>query len=319
MQALLAILADGRFHSGELLGSALGLSRSAVWKRLQALQAETGLVVDKVRGKGYRLQRPLSLLDEELITAALPELDVCVHQTVTSTNSLAQEYAAANTARKPVLVLAEKQTRGRGRRGRSWVSPYAGNIYASLVYPLASGLQQAKGVSLVMALAVLRTLQSRGLTALSLKWPNDVLCGNKKISGILLELLGDPSDACQLIIGLGINVNMREEQQAIEQPWTSLAAELGVMLDRSALVVDLAKHLIAHLKRLEGEGFSQLRDEWMGFSAWQGQDVQLSSGDTVIAGRLSGVDEDGSLLLEIDGHQQRFSGGELSLRLAHDS
>ena len=117
MQALLAILADGRFHSGELLGSALGLSRSAVWKRLQALQAETGLVVDKVRGKGYRLQRPLSLLDEELITAALPELDVCVHQTVTSTNSLAQEYAAANTARKPVLVLAEKQTQGRGRRG----------------------------------------------------------------------------------------------------------------------------------------------------------------------------------------------------------
>ena len=202
MLTLLKLLKDGRFHSGQALGAALGVSRSAVWKQLQLLEAELGLSIHKVRGRGYQLAAPLTLLDPAAIKQLAPSCDwsVLVFDSIDSTNAEALR-AIEHGQSAPFLVLAERQTAGRGRRGRKWVSPFAENIYYSLVLRIEGGMRQLEGLSLVVGLAVMQTLRELGVSAAGLKWPNDVLVGQKKIAGILLELVGDPADVCHVVLG----------------------------------------------------------------------------------------------------------------------
>ena len=185
MLTLLKLLKDGRFHSGEALGAALGVSRSAVWKQLQHLEAELNLSIHKVRGKGYQLASPLVFLSAEGIAMNAPVLAWPVHisDSIDSTNAEALRLVDAGCA-APFLVLAEQQTAGRGRRGRKWVSPFAQNVYYSLVLRIESGLRQLEGLSLVVGLAVMQALRESGVRGAALKWPNDVLVGQKKIAGI---------------------------------------------------------------------------------------------------------------------------------------
>lgn len=161
----------------------------------------------------------------------------------------------------PFLVLAEQQTAGRGRRGRKWVSPYAQNVYYSLILRIESGLSQLEGLSLVVGLAVMRALRESGVQGAALKWPNDVLVGQKKIAGILLELVGDPADICHVVIGIGINVNMRKADE-VDQQWTSVQLETGSPVDRNALVAKLSMQLQAYLERHKTNGFVSLQEEW---------------------------------------------------------
>ena len=135
----------------------------------------------------------------------------------------------------PFLVLAERQTAGRGRRGRKWVSPFAENIYYSLVLRIEGGMRQLEGLSLVVGLAVMQALRELGIPGAGLKWPNDVLVGQKKIAGILLELVGDPADVCHVVLGVGINVNMQMTDE-VDQQWTSMRLESGRAFDRNHLV-----------------------------------------------------------------------------------
>ena len=206
MLTLLKLLKDGRFHSGQALGAALGVSRSAVWKQLQHLESDLNLSIHKVRGRGYQLAAPLELLEQgQLDTSPWP---VSINHSLDSTNAEALR-AVDRGATAPFVVLAERQTAGRGRRGRQWVSPFAENIYYSLVLRMDGGMRQLEGLSLVVGLAVLSALREVGVSDVGLKWPNDVLVNNKKIAGILLELVGDPADVCHVVLGIGINVNMK--------------------------------------------------------------------------------------------------------------
>jgi len=313
MRSLLELLQDGSFHSGEALGAALGVSRAAVWKRLQNLQRDYGVVVHRVPGKGYRLAEPVGLLDPVLIAAETGLSGrVFAYDEIDSTNSQATRLSRENGG-EALLVLAERQTQGRGRRGRSWISPFAKNLYFSLVWPLPFGLQGVDGLSLVVGLAVRDLLLAEGVSA-GLKWPNDVLVAERKISGVLLELLGDPADSCQVVIGVGINVNMRDEA-AIDRPWTSLRMEAGRVCDRNRLCMSFYHLLTGYLRRLTAEGFLALRDEWEHAHVWQGRDVTLSGGAQPVAGQVLGVDERGALRLLVGGREQVFSGGEISLRL----
>lgn len=221
MQTLLKLLQDGRFHSGEELGAVLGISRSAVWKRLQHLEAEHGLQFHKVRGRGYRLASPLSLLDPRKIDSLWP---VEIMPTVDSTNSEAMRRLVAG-ASTPFVIVAEQQTAGRGRRGRAWVSPYGENLYYSLAITVR-GRSGARRVEPGCRSRGAPGPESLGVRDAGLKWPNDLLQGGKKIAGILLELSGDPADLCHVVIGIGINVNMKTATD-IGQPWTSLREALG--------------------------------------------------------------------------------------------
>lgn len=317
MLTLLNLLKDGRFHSGQDLGAALGISRSAVWKQLQHLEAELGLSIHKVRGRGYQLATPLMLLDPLKIAEMAPGWPVAVFDSIDSTN--AEGLRAIGQGRSaPFLVLAERQVSGRGRRGRKWVSPFADNLYYSLVLRIDGGMRQLEGLSLVVGLAVMHTLRKVGVAGAGLKWPNDVLVGNKKIAGILLELVGDPADVCHVVLGIGINVNMQAAKE-VDQQWTSVRLESGQVCDRNALAVQLSEQLQAYIQRHQARGFSALQAEWQEGHLWQGRSVSLIAGTNQIDGVVLGIDNQGALRLQVDGVEKLFSGGELSLRLRDDS
>ena len=320
MLELLKLILDGEFHSGEALGRQLGISRAAVWKQLQRLESEEyQLSIHKVRGRGYRLAEPLALLDPSRIDSSELGLQVVkVYHELDSTNAEALREVAVN-AKPPILILAEKQSSGRGRRGRQWVSPFGQNIYYSLMLHLDQGASLLEGLSLTVGLAVLRTLREAGVDKVGLKWPNDLLVGDKKIAGILLEIIGDPADICHVVIGVGINVNMRADADQIDRPWTSTKLVTGRTLERNAFVGRLNFYISRYLSRVREKGFASLREEWEREHLWQGRSVRLSSGAGSIKGIVVGIDDHGALRLLVDGEERRCSGGELSLRLHNDS
>lgn len=320
MSTLLELLKDGRFHSGQALGQALGVSRSAIWKQLQLLEAELGLVIHKVRGRGYQLATPITLLSSAEIgrsSISSGSWDIRILDSIDSTNAQALRSIEAGSV-APFLVLAERQTVGRGRRGRKWVSPFAENIYYSLVLRMDGGLRQLEGLSLVVGLAVMHTLREYGIPGAGLKWPNDVLVGQKKVAGILLELVGDPADVCHVVLGIGINVNMQSAEE-IDQEWTSVRLESGKVIDRNQLVARLNEVLVSYLERHRLNGFSAIQGEWEQGHLWQGRAVSLVAGVNKIDGVVLGIDRQGALRLSVEGEEKTYSGGELSLRLRDGS
>jgi len=316
MLTLLNLLKDGRFHSGQDLGAALGISRTAVWKQLQHLQTELNLPLHKVRGRGYQLANALSLLDATLLGVNAP-WPVHVHESLDSTNAEALRAIVSGRI-APFLVLSERQTAGRGRRGRTWASPFGENLYYSLVLRIDGGIRQLEGLSLVVGLAVMNTLREMGVSGAGLKWPNDVLVERRKIAGILLELVGDPADVCHVVMGIGINVNMQTTDQ-VDQQWTSMRLESGHLVDRNRLTTQLGRKLQSYLDLHRREGFVAIQVEWEASHLWQGRAVTLIAGTTHIDGVVLGIDQEGALRLKVGDDERTFSGGELSLRLRHDS
>lgn len=318
---LMQFLSDGRFHSGEELGRSLGVSRAAIWKQLEGLRA-TGIELSAVRGKGYRLPQPLELLDPATIqsfissdaSAALECLTI--HPQLDSTNSFLQHerWPEASSA---LVCLAEQQLAGRGRRGRSWVSPFARNLYLSLAWRFSEGISAMGGLSLVAGIALMRTLRSVGVNSAGLKWPNDILCGNRKLAGILVELAGEASGPTRAIIGIGINVNMTPAAgEQIDQPWTDLAQELdGQNISRNLLAARLIENLLEVLQRFQTNGLAGFMYEWRRYDLTYSQVVALKMPNREVQGIAKGIDETGALLLEVEGHQQRYASGEISLRI----
>lgn len=315
MLTLLKLLKDGRFHSGQALGAALGVSRSAVWKQLQHLESDLNLSIHKVRGRGYRLAAPLQLL--EISQMAATPWPVFISDSLDSTNAEALR-AIDRGVSAPFAVTAERQTAGRGRRGRQWISPFGENIYYSLVLRIDGGMRQLEGLSLVVGLAVLNALREAGVSVAGLKWPNDVLANNKKIAGILLELVGDPADVCHVVLGIGINVNMRHCDE-VDQAWTSVVLESGSTVNRNVLIGSLNESLRAYLSAHKVSGFTPLQAEWERNHLWQGREVSLIAGAHEVDGTVVGIDQSGALRMSVNGVEKVFSGGELSLRLRHDS
>jgi BirA family biotin operon repressor/biotin-[acetyl-CoA-carboxylase] ligase len=182
------------------------------------------------------------------------------------------------------------------------------------VYTTA-GREQATGVATVQSMDnVAGPAYAAGIR------PNDVLVADRKLAGILLEISGDPADVCHVVIGIGLNVNMlAAEHGAIGQPWTSMRAELGHLLNRNELVNELNRQLSRYLEIQLRDGFSALQDEWQASHLWQGRQVALTAGGEPIVGEVAGVDCSGAIRLRVNGAERSFSGGELSLRLRDDS
>ena len=320
---ILDILKDGEFHSGETLGEKVGCSRTAVWKHLQTLEA-MGLLIETTKGTGYRIVGGVDLLDGQAITGALavaakPHLSkINIFQTIDSTNTYARELAEKNSV-SGLVILAEQQTGGRGRRGKSWVSPFAANIYLSIVWDFEQGAEALEGLSLAVGVAVRRALIAHGVQGVKLKWPNDIYVEQKKLGGILLEMIGDPAGHCSVVIGVGLNVSMPVSQaSAIDQDWTDVATELQDKLPaRNKLAAELISEILPLLSTFQEQGFAAYRDEWQAADAFYGQTALISTPKQSTAGIVKGVDINGALRLELDsGNIESFIGGELSLRLA---
>lgn len=315
---LITLLSDGGFHSGEALGAELGISRAAVWKRIECLVA-AGVEVERVRGKGYRVPGGLQLINGEKLSKC-SSLSVEVLLTTGSTNADAL-FRLQTEQRVPFALLAEHQSAGRGRRGRAWSSPFANNIYLTVAWRFAVGAPRLEGLSLVVGVVIVEALAAAGLgDRVALKWPNDILVGGRKIGGVLIELSGNLEDACTAVIGIGVNGRLGVTgSAAIDQPWTDFYQATGQAMDRTAFVADLLQRLTAALSDFPTSGFAGWRERWMSFDALAGQRVTLSTLASSLTGIAEGVDRSGALLLRINGELQSFHGGEASLRPTNSS
>jgi len=320
MQQLLSLLSDGKFHSGEALAEVMGCTRSAVWKQVDKLRQVTGLTVDAVSGRGYRLRRPIELLDSSKIEAAVveqqldwPDVFTLVASTE-STNAMAQQALAEMTT-KSASWLAEHQSAGRGRRGRVWQSPYGSNLYFSLAYRFALPIHQLAGLSLATGIVIAEVLKSAGLRTPQLKWPNDIYAEDKKLGGILIEVSGEATAGAMAVIGVGINIDHQSlDQASIDQPITSLR-EQQVAESRNVLAARLISAVIRMAKDFEQTGLKGFVDRWPEFDAFKDRRVALTGPGVAHYGICRGIAEDGGLRLETDSGEQVFYGGELSLRL----
>jgi BirA family biotin operon repressor/biotin-[acetyl-CoA-carboxylase] ligase len=318
---LLQLLVDGQWHSGEDLARRLGLSRTAVWKQLGLLRDQLGLNIHSVRGRGYRLPEKLELLEAGHIRDALADSThdwirhIEIHDSIASTNSHLMEQAAGQLQSGHVC-LAERQSDGRGRRGRHWVSPFGRNIYLSLFWEYGLAPAALSGLSLVAGLAVIRALRQLGIGEIGLKWPNDILYGNRKLAGLLLEVVGEQTGPSRVVLGLGMNVRLSEaEGESIDQPWVSLSQlPGGVVLSRNRIVAALLDNLVAVLSRFEAQGLAAMIPEWRQYDLYHGQRVILQLGARQIEGIHRGVETSGALLLETAEGIRAYHGGEVSLR-----
>ncbi|PKE27433.1 biotin--[acetyl-CoA-carboxylase] synthetase [Rahnella sp. AA] len=308
---LISILADGEFHSGEQLGTAMGMSRAAINKHIQTVR-DWGVDIFTVPGKGYSLPYPIQLLEEEKILAMLPAGGVSVLPVIDSTNQyLMDRIAQLNSGD---ACVAEYQQAGRGRRGRKWFSPFGSNLYLSMYWKLEQGPAAAMGLSLVIGIVMAEVLHRLGAEDVRVKWPNDLYLNDRKLAGILVELTGKTGDAAHLVIGAGINLKMREPAtDTINQGWINLQ-EAGVNIDRNELTATLLKELRSALVHFEKEGLTPFIARWRGLDNFLDRPVKLLIGDQEIHGVERGIDPQGALLLEQDGVIKPYIGGEISLR-----
>lgn len=318
---LLQCLADGDFHSGEELGAAAGVSRSAVWKQLQSMQ-DWGILLEAQKSRGYRIVGGLQLLNSKKIEAALSGTakslmaSLKLYNEVESTNGALMAAITRGENVHGQVCSAERQTAGRGRRGRVWQSPFGCNLYFSIAWRFDQGIAAMEGLSLAVGVALCRTLAKLGYSGIQLKWPNDLLVESRKLGGILLEIAGDVSGDCFVVVGIGLNIAMPASQaESIEQPYTDLSAlENPAVVERNTLFAEFLNELLPMLESYQKLRFGAYREEWLALNAHAGKKVVLVSGAREVIGRALGVSETGGLLLDVDGEQREFVGGELSLR-----
>ena len=309
--------------SGSTLAHEAGQTRAAIWKRIAVLR-EAGIVIDAVPGTGYRLAGSLDLLAEADIRAAMPEqtrrqlssLDIA--WTVDSTNSELLRREAPGTG--CAVLLAERQTGGRGRRGRQWASPLAAHVYLSLSRRFAGGLARLGGLSLVAGVACCEALHALGYSQVQLKWPNDLVVregdGLRKLGGLLVEGGGEAAGAARAVIGIGLNVRMPAAMAAeIDQPWVDLDGLDGSTPDRNAVVGALLAHLVPASEAFDAQGLSAFMSRYARHDALAGRKVRVLDATQTWDATATGIAEDGALQVrDADGLERRVHAGDVSIR-----
>ena len=317
---ILMVLADGQFHSGTELAEILNVSRSAICKQFKGL-SEFGIQHCAVSGKGYRLDYALELLNATTISQLLSKnhqsllSTLEIHDSLNSTNSYLVDYAQQHAA-SGIVCFAEHQSAGKGRRGRTWVSPYGSNLYMSILWRFQQGgIAATAGLSLAIGIAVIRALKQHHIDDVSLKWPNDIYSQGKKLGGILIEVSGETDGPCSAVIGLGLNLFLpASEAQTITQAWTDLTNITGtVPVSRNQLAATLISHILTIVNGFETVGIQTYLDEWRSYDCLQGHLARLYIGQQKIDGLVEGIDDNGLLLIKrADGTIQAFASGEVS-------
>src|SRR4249919_560334 len=304
--------------SGAELARHCGQTRAALWKRIDALRT-AGVAIGAQPGRGYTLQRPLELLDPDLIRATLPEalvagvvaLDVAWSLDSTNSELLRRQTPATGAA----VLLAERQTGGRGRRGRDWTSPLAANLYLSLARVFSGGLARLPGLSLVAGIASAEALHALGFDAVRLKWPNDLVVadgdGLCKLGGLLVEGGGEHAGPVRAVLGLGLNIDMPPAfAAAIAQPWIDLATLAGSMHagsmhagseragappSRNQVAAMLLAHWLPALEQFDAQGLAPFLPRYARVDALAGREVVLHGEGGTRAGQAIGIGAEGAL------------------------
>jgi len=247
-----------------------------------------------------------------LSTSAAAMFTVEVYNSVGSTNDVVRTFLLADDSRC-VVALAEEQTQGRGRRGRSWHSPAGANLYLSLGWRFHGPVDRLSGLSLAIGAMLAEVIARDFEVDLALKWPNDLFHGERKLGGVLIELLGEQNGVIPVVAGIGLNVNMPlEAAESIQRPWTDLATARGSQLDRNSLAAQLINQLASGLTDIAGGGMGGWLQQWRQRDFLHGRQV-LVEGYPTVAGKAAGVDQHGALLVNTETGQSVVAGGEATL------
>lgn len=335
--AIIRQLSDGKFHSGDALAKWLRVSRSTVWNTIQLAKA-MGVVIFSVHGRGYKLAKPVTLLDEKIVTdqynafrisneADYPPLAIEVMDQLPSTNG----YLTSKLFKKKMLhrcVATNLQTQGRGRRGRVWQSALGESLTFSVAWTFQTGVTTLSGLSLAVGVALIQALKHVGINEAKLKWPNDVVVKKtsstdqgisitvEKLAGILIELQGDIEGPSQAVIGIGINLALSQEtKNNIDQASTDIASMTATEQDPNVLLARILFELEQVLAIFCTSGFTALREAWLDEHAYQQETVRLihPNGNETI-GIAQDITDQGLLLVQTEKGLMPFSSGEISLR-----
>ncbi len=305
------------YISGEILAADLGVSRTAVWKHINILKKE-GYNIETAPGKGYRLLE----MEDKLLPGEIENIlfdkamgkQIIYFDSIDSTNSYAKKKI--DRLKEGTVILAEKQTAGRGRRGREWISPDGTGIWMSIA--LKPDIPPREGIKMTQITVAAVCKSIRELTKLDalIKWPNDIVINGKKVCGILTEMAGELNEINYIVIGIGINVNMKDFPDEIKKYASSLFIEGNKKIDRKILLIDILKKFEnlydAYMENLNlNETLSIVRN----YSAILGKNIRIIQGKSVKAARAVGINDDGLLLVETeDGSRELISSGEISIR-----
>ncbi len=315
-------LSSGEFTSGEALATSLGVSRSAVWKATGTLKT-LGATLHAVRNRGYRLVAGGEPLDAARIRARLPreiegrvsELDVAWSVDSTNTVLLARPNPPADRAQ---VLLAEFQTSGRGRRGRTWIAPPGGAICLSLSWTFQQVPEDLSALGLVIGVCVLRALKEFDLKGVGLKWPNDILIDGRKLGGILIDLRAESAGPACVIIGLGVNValgsTLLQKISTLGLPATDLVTAGMERPCRNSLTAAVIAAILAALPQFERQGLRPFVEEWRGADVLHGRPVDVHASDGVARGLARGIDVHGALLIETAQGVRRYLSGDVTVR-----
>jgi BirA family biotin operon repressor/biotin-[acetyl-CoA-carboxylase] ligase len=319
-----AALSDGQFHSGEELAGQLGVSRSAVWKAAGALR-ELGATLYAVRNRGYRLAGAGESLDAQKIRArlegAVQDQVRCIETawSLDSTNTVLLARPSPPPGESDVL-LAEYQTAGRGRHGRTWLAPPGGAVCLSLSWTFRAVPPQLGALSLVVGVCVLRALRELGLAQVQLKWPNDLLVAGRKLGGVLIELRAEASGPAHVVIGIGLNVSLGAQLQERIATTGIAATDLKTAgledASRNRVVAAVVSACLEGLHEFERAALQPFIEDWRLADALNGKAVDVNGAQGVVHGMARGIDVHGALLLQTPQGVQRFVSGDVSVRPA---
>jgi BirA family transcriptional regulator, biotin operon repressor / biotin---[acetyl-CoA-carboxylase] ligase len=321
---LLNLLADGEFHSGEVLANRLGVSRASVFNALAGV-ADYGVLLQRIRGRGYRLTRPWQRLEQSEVARWLGkdagQFEIEILPQAASSNALLLQRASpgiANGGAPGGSVLAvELQTAGRGRMGRKWHSGLGSSLTFSLLWRFDCGLNSLSGLSLAVGVAIVRALEKLGAQGVQLKWPNDILTEQGKLAGVLIEAQGDMLGPSAVVIGIGMNCTLPSSLvPQIGQPASALDEICAAMPTRNQLLAVLLQELARVLQQFAQSGFAELRGEWERNHIHQNKPIRLQTADgQTVNGIARGVSDTGELCLETAQGLRRFNSGEVGVRL----
>jgi BirA family transcriptional regulator, biotin operon repressor / biotin---[acetyl-CoA-carboxylase] ligase len=352
---LLELLADGEFHSGQVLANRLGVSRASVFNALSDVAA-CGILLQRIRGRGYRLARPWQRLEPDEILRRLGkdagQFDIeILPQAASSNTSLLQRAGGAAFPRlagsaitsdlasvvnspsrmSPIsnvseadfairaqsgsVLAVELQTAGRGRMGRAWHSSLGTALTFSLLWRFDCGLNDLSGLSLAVGVAIVRALNKLGAQDVKLKWPNDIMAGQGKLAGVLIEAQGDMLGPSAVVIGIGLNCSLPASLvPRIGQAASALDEVCAAMPTRNQLLAELLMELARVLQQFAKSGFAGLRVEWERYHFHQNRQVRLQFGDgQTVNGVVRGVGDNGELCMETALGMRRFNSGEVEV------
>jgi BirA family biotin operon repressor/biotin-[acetyl-CoA-carboxylase] ligase len=316
-QKILKELVQNRdsFISGSQLAESLGISRVAVWKHIEALKKE-GYDITGVSGRGYQLKDNGIIIPEEIKAGLSQQLigsQVYYYPYLDSTNE-ALKRSIKDHPLEGTVYVAGKQAEGKGRRGRKWESPPGGLWFSFLLRPTLP-LSQTALLSLVFAVSLVKSMDVFSGSPCQIKWPNDVFCQGKKIAGILLEMSGEIDNADYLIVGIGINVNVRTNDlpPAIGAISTSLLETSGWEMDANEVLLTVLKDLDRYYREFLKNGFSDIRLEFKSRCLHLGNAIETTRGQDIIRGINTDIDEMGNLMVQCQDNVVRISTGDVKV------